>query len=138
MSKAVQARLATPSLARTEHFSLHATPAEAVAQELPTGIAPDRTESVDNSDRKNPAALMVIVPKRHAKRAVTRNLIKRQMREAVRRRAVGQAAGALLIRQRAAFSPRLFPSAASAALRDAVRRELDQLFALFDGAEASR
>lgn len=138
MSKAVQAQLSTPSLARTEHFSLHATPTKTVARELPTGIAPDRNESVDNSARKGPAALMVIVPKRHAKRAVTRNLIKRQMREAVRRRAPGLAAGALLIRQRAAFSPRLFPSAASAALRDAVRRELDQLFELYDRGEAAR
>jgi ribonuclease P protein component len=132
MSKAVQARLASPSLARTEHFSLHATLSEAVAQELPTGIAPDRTESVDNSARRTSATLMVIVPKRHAKRAVTRNLIKRQMREAARRRGVGAAAGTLLIRQRAAFSPRLFPSAASAALREVVRRELEQLFDLFE------
>ena len=135
---ALKALLSAPSLAKTAHFVLQAALHRPVAQELPTEAAPDRTESVDNSDRKNPAALMVIVPKRHAKRAVTRNLIKRQMREAVRRRAVGPAASALLIRQRAAFSPRLFPSAASAALRDAVRRELDQLFALFDGAEASR
>jgi ribonuclease P protein component len=80
-------------------------------------------------------SLMVIVPKRHAKRAVTRNLIKRQMREAVRRRGVGRIGSGLLIRQRAAFSTRQYPSAASAALRDAVRRELDLLF---DQAEAAR
>jgi ribonuclease P protein component len=130
---AVAVLLAAPSLARTEHFSLHAAPREPVAQELPTEAAPDRNESVDNQvSRSRPAgpwpALTLVVPKRHARRAVTRNLIKRQMREAVRRHRADMTEMALLLRQRSAFSPRLYPSAASDALRDAVRCELDALF----------
>jgi ribonuclease P protein component len=119
-----KALLATPSLAKTPHFSLHATPQRPVLQQLTTDAAPDRTESVDNKA----AVLMLVVPKRHARRAVTRNLIKRQMREAVKRRRATQGAAAVLIRQRSAFNPKQFPSAASAALREAVRRELDELF----------
>ncbi len=129
---AVKALLATPSIAKTPHFSLHATPAQPVAPELRTGLAPDRNETVDNiastSPSPTPVALTLVVPKRHARRAVTRNLIKRQMREAVRRHGAWGCVAALLIRQRSAFSPQRFPSAASAALRSAVRCELDELF----------
>jgi ribonuclease P protein component len=129
----VKALLATPSLAKTTHFSLHAAPWRPVAPELPTGAAPDRTESVDNGLSKAAfgglsSALTLVVPKRHARRAATRNLVKRQMREAARRRAPDTAAVTLLIRQRSGFSAQQFPSATSAALRAAVRRELDELF----------
>jgi ribonuclease P protein component len=76
-----------------------------------------------------PFGLALVVPKRHAKRAVTRNLIKRQMREAVRRHVAAGHCAALLVRLRSAFDPRQYPSAASSALRAAVRTELDELFA---------
>jgi ribonuclease P protein component len=69
-----------------------------------------------------------VIPKRHARRSVTRNLIRRQMREAVRfQRRIGPEAQ-VLIRLRAPFDPRRFTSAASAPLRLAVRAELDLLF----------
>jgi ribonuclease P protein component len=122
-SDAIKALLASPSVAKTPHFSLHAAPRKPVVQQLPTDAAPHRTDSVDN-----PTALMLVVPKRHAKRAVTRNLIKRQMRDAATRRASPQAVPALLIRLRSGFDKRQFPSAASSALRQAVRSELDMLF----------
>ena len=83
----------------------------------------------------NPPALSLLVPKRHARRAVTRNLIKRQMRRAALARSAPLNAAEVLIRLRGAFDVRQYPSAASAALRDAVRRELD---ALFDRAAAPR
>jgi len=126
---AVKVLLTAPQVARTAHFALHAAPAGAVAKELPTDAAPVRTESVDNSIRGDaePLAIAFVVPKRHARRAVTRNLVKRQMREAVRRHG-GRWRGSLLIRQRGAFVPQRFVSAASVALRDEVRRELDSLF----------
>jgi ribonuclease P protein component len=119
---AVKALLATPSRARTAHFSLHVAPFGAVAQELPTEVAPDQPETVDNM-------LLLVVPKRHAKRAVTRNLIKRQMRDAARRHLAGRAPQRKLVRLRSPFDPRRFSSAASPALRQAVRLELDVLFA---------
>ena len=73
--------------------------------------------------------LALVVPKRHAKRAATRNLVKRQMREAMRQRAVEWMGRQLLIRQRSPFAPQQYRSAASDALREAVRGELNLLFA---------
>jgi ribonuclease P protein component len=129
--EAVKALLASASISKTPHFSLHALPSAALVQKLPTAAAPVRPQSVDNL-----MGPMLVVPKRHAKRAVTRNLIKRQMRHAARRRQTElPPATALLIRLRGAFDVRQFPSAASAALRAAVRSELD---ALFDRAGAAR
>ena len=128
---ALKALLSAPTLAKTAHFALQATPDRAVLQELPTEAAPDRTESVDNSVSITASALRLalVVPKRHAKRAATRNLIKRQMREAVRRRVDDWTGRQMLIRQRRAFDSKQYPSAASAALRAAVRSELESLFA---------
>ena len=131
---ALKALLSAPTVAKTAHFVLQAAHERQVLQELPTGVAPDRTESVDNSASvtSSPVAslgLALVVPKRHAKRAATRNLIKRQMREAMRRRCAEWAGRQLLIRQRSAFNPQQFRSAASDALREAVRGELDMLFA---------
>ena len=61
----------------------------------------------------------------HAKRAVTRALIKRQMRAAVARHAGGLPQGLWVLRLRSPFDPKQFPSARSEALRIAVRSELD-------------
>jgi ribonuclease P protein component len=70
----------------------------------------------------------LVVPKRHARRAATRSLVKRQMREALRRHLAEWSGGRLLIRQRAAFDLQQFRSAASPALRQAARIELERLF----------
>lgn len=73
----------------------------------------------------------LVVPKRHARRAVTRSLLKRQMREAARRHQSGLEAGIWVLRLKASFDipgqPRR--SAADAGLRCASRAELDRLFA---------
>lgn len=83
--------------------------------------------------------LGLVVPKRHARRAVTRSLIKRQMRaqlaslvaapagDATRRAALRQ--GLWVLRLKAPFDRALFRSAASDALRTAVRVELAELLA---------
>lgn len=68
-----------------------------------------------------------VVPKRHARRAVTRSLLKRQIRGAFERHAAALPGGLWLVRLRAPFAPRDYPSAASAALAGAARAELDQL-----------
>jgi ribonuclease P protein component len=71
------------------------------------------------------------VPKRHARRAVTRSLLKRQIRAAaLRRDAAGPAPlrpGLWVVRLRAPFDRKAFESAASPALRSAARSELDEL-----------
>ena len=70
-----------------------------------------------------------VVPKRHAKRSVTRNLLKRQIRAAVGRHAAEMPQGLWVVRLRAPFDKQQFPSAASAALRRAAREELDAMLA---------
>ena len=70
-----------------------------------------------------------MVPKRWARRAVTRNAIRRQI-YAVTGSLQPPLPGAVhLVRLRAALSPAQFPSASSAALKQAVRAELLDLFA---------
>jgi ribonuclease P protein component len=71
--------------------------------------------------------LGVVVPKRHAKRSVTRALLKRQMRVALAEREAKLPAGLWVVRLKAPFDRKLFPSAASDALRQTARAELAQL-----------
>lgn len=71
----------------------------------------------------------VAVPKRFARRAVTRSALKRQMRSAMTRHARSLAGRACVIRLRAPFPPAQYVSAASAALVGEARGELDLLFA---------
>lgn len=71
--------------------------------------------------------LGAVVPKRHARRAVTRSLIKRQIRSVVGAHASRLAAGLWIVRLRAAFDRAHYVSAASDELRCAARRELDDL-----------
>ena len=68
-----------------------------------------------------------MVPKRHARRAVTRNLLKRQIRGSFERHAAALPAGLWLVRLRAGFPVADFVSARSAALALAARGELDGL-----------
>jgi len=71
--------------------------------------------------------LGAVVPKRHARRAVTRSLMKRQIRTAFQAQAGRLASGIWLVRLRAGYDRALYPSATSMALRRAVREELDRL-----------
>jgi ribonuclease P protein component len=68
-----------------------------------------------------------VVPKRHAKRAVTRNLLKRQIRSAFQRLGDGLPDGLWLVRLRAPFATTEFVSARSPALALATRTELEGL-----------
>jgi ribonuclease P protein component len=121
-----QAVLAGETLARTAHFVLHRA-------------ALDRPVSAQESAEKAPTMALfavrdvwlgAMVPKRWAKRAVTRNAIKRQIYN------VGDEAEPLLqqaahvVRLRAGFDKKRFVSASSDLLKSAVRQELQQLFAL--------
>ena len=68
------------------------------------------------------------MPKRHARRAVTRSLLKRQI-YAVAAQHLNSAGGLWVVRLRAPFLRADFPSAASETLRRCVRAELEALFA---------
>jgi ribonuclease P protein component len=69
-----------------------------------------------------------VIPKRWAKRAVTRNAIRRQIHEAWAEWAPGVSAGICVVRLKQAYAGAEFPSATSPALQRAVRNELNQLF----------
>src|SRR6478735_5760254 len=77
-----------------------------------------------------PAALSwvgAVVPKRHARRAVTRSLIKRQIYAAAERHRDRMAPGLWIVRLRSPFDRAEFVSAASPALLRCARAELDHL-----------
>ncbi|MDO9072090.1 MAG: ribonuclease P protein component [Rubrivivax sp.] len=122
--------------ARSAHFAVHHVsaaplrpirPTKAVeADKLSTGPAPSCPPPVD--DLPTAWWLGCVVPKRHARRAVTRSLLKRQVRGAFERHEAALPQGLWLVRLRQAFAVAEFPSARSAALQLAARTELDQLF----------
>jgi ribonuclease P protein component len=131
--------LTVPAVGKSAHFVLHhvaAHPASAVrrpkgpiAKELSTAAAPNQAPFVDNTQPPPCWWLGLVVPKRHAKRSVTRSLLKRQMRAQVQGSLGHLPAGQWVIRLRAPFGPSSYASAGSAALREAARKELEQVFA---------
>lgn len=158
-----QRALGTRPVARTAHFFLYALPRlsatdqsgprhgtpppqapanDLASQELSTGEALVAVPGVDDSS----AALRfgLVLPKKQARRSVTRSLIRHQAREALRRHApglagqrrFGQELDAWVLRLRAPFDRQQFPSAASPALSAAVRLELDELWGRLAQAQA--
>lgn len=71
--------------------------------------------------------LGLVVPKRHARRSVTRSLLKRQMRAVMARHAQDLPPGLWVLRLKAPFDRLQFVSAASAPLRQAAHDELELL-----------
>ena len=69
-----------------------------------------------------------MVPKRWAKRAVTRNAIKRQVYQVAGEFEATMPKGAFVVRLRTGFDKVAFTSASSDTLKAAVRSELLQLF----------
>lgn len=161
-----QRALGSRPVARTAHFSLHALPRVGAAPpvsggplpgrdggagaDLSTGAQPDAHLHVDElAAPVGTAALSawrlgLVLPKKQARRSVTRSLMRHQAREAFRRHAPAvRAAGrhgaevdGWVVRLRAPFDRKLFPSAASAALHAAVRHELDELWARLSRGQA--
>ncbi|MBC7940752.1 MAG: ribonuclease P protein component [Chitinophagaceae bacterium] len=137
--------LAAPSRSRSAHFALHhlakaPTPplkplAWRTASELSTDAEPGCPQPVDDF----PTGLWIgcVVPKRHARRAVTRNLLKRQIRSAFGRHASAMPAGLWLVRLRAPFAPTQFVSAKSLLLAQTARIELEQLLAAWPAMAAA-
>ena len=127
--------LATPVQSRSAHFAVHhvaagPTPSlrpanAALVSELSTTPAPICPQPVD--DPLTGHWIGCVVPKRHARRAVTRSLLKRQIRGVFSEHACRLPAGQWLVRLRQPFGTVKFVSASSAALRTAARDELDAL-----------
>lgn len=110
-----QAVMAGAPVAKTPHFALHRALLDGPSDGHPLFPVKDTW-------------IGVLLPKRWAKRAVTRNAIRRQIYETARLRADGLPQAALVVRLRSTFSRQEFFSASSDALKRAVRAELDQLY----------
>ncbi|MDD2545632.1 MAG: ribonuclease P protein component [Burkholderiaceae bacterium] len=127
-----QATMAGGTVSRTTHFALHRLvlgTRAAVAENPVPGPGP--LPSV-----QGPQALFAVpdvwlgamVPKRWARRAVTRNTIKRQIYVVGASFEAQLPQAAHVVRLRAAFDRKQFLSATSEPLKQAVRAELLQLF----------
>ena len=117
--------MAGTTVSRTAHFALHRRPLDA-----PT--APDagpRSDEAQALFAVRDAWIGALVPKRWAKRAVTRNAIKRQIYAVSQQVEPPLPAAAHVVRLRAGFDRAKFISASSPALKRAVRGELQELFA---------
>jgi len=109
-----QAVMSCGVVSKTPHFVLHSwSPA----------TAPEAAPFIEGR-----LLLGALIPKRWAKRAVTRNLIKRQIYEVSALYAHELTPTAHVVRLRAEFDKRHFVSASSTVLKKAVRNELTQLF----------
>ncbi len=114
-------------MARTAHFALHrATLDQSTSNTLTTPSAPAPKLALFDVQG---VWLAAMVPKRWAKRAVTRNTIRRQIYCVSADFELALPDAAHVIRLRSGFDRALFPSATSAKLKSTVRQELQQLFA---------
>ena len=117
--------LQRPARARSVHFAIHHLPAPPAMPELSTAQADAPTEGVD--EFALPVFFGSVVPKKLARRAVTRNLVKRQIRAAAARHAGALPGGLWVVRLRTPLAPGRWPSAGSAPLRGLMRGELDAM-----------
>ena len=125
-----QAALAGGTVSRTAHFALHRL-----------SLVPPEDTSLANTEKIGPAPsseqalfglfdvwLGAMVPKRWARRAVTRNAIKRQIYNVSEHFGDRLPVAAHVVRLRTTFDRKQFISATSEPLKLAVREELLQLF----------
>lgn len=151
-------------VSRTAHFVLHLLPRQSMvvdgadgawqgqARKLSTGEGAEPDVLVDDLVTDLPGTgqlawrLGLVLPKKQAKRSVTRSLIRHQAREALRRHAPavlaqgqhGDEVDGWVLRLRAPFDRTQFPSAASDALKAVVRQELDELWSRLDKDSSAR
>lgn len=133
-----QAALAGGTVARTPHFALHRCLLDVGKVSLASSVVTNVADAVDGPVGAKPDPQLfnaeavwmgAMVPKRWARRAVTRNAIKRQIYQVSAGVESGFLQAAHVVRLRAGFDRKEFVSASSDRLKAAVRAELDQLFA---------
>ena len=117
--------MAGSKLASTAHFVVHYLAPEQWILVSDTSAAGSglRKPLFSHSD----VWLGPLIPKRWAKRAVTRNAIKRQIFNVARDFESVLPLGAYVVRLRTEFLRKQFPSASSESLKQAVRVEVGQL-----------
>jgi ribonuclease P protein component len=111
-------------VAKSEHFALHRS-------SLPAQIVPGAENKSAEPNTSRPLFSLssdlwigAMVPKRWAKRAVTRNAIKRQIYNVSADFSPRQRPAAFVVRLRRDFSRKTFISATSDSLKQAIRTEL--------------
>ncbi|WP_234639545.1 ribonuclease P protein component [Delftia tsuruhatensis] len=127
-----QAAMAAGTVSRTAHFALHrlVLTEQAAAMVPPTGPGSQDPQALFGVGAvRQDAWLGAMVPKRWARRSVTRHAIKRQVYAVGSEHEAMLRQGAHVVRLRAGFDKRQFVSATSDVLKQAVRAELQQLFA---------
>ena len=107
---------------RTSHFVLHQW--QVNQENTGPGLAKAPALLVDKCVSHR---LGVVVPKRWAKKAVTRNLIRRQVKELLQSAQAQLPAANYVVRLRQAFAPQQFISASSQPMKLAVRSLVEQL-----------
>ncbi|MFM6991278.1 MAG: ribonuclease P protein component [Rhodoferax sp.] len=125
-----QAALAGPLGVRTAHFALHSCELALVYPPKIAASMPNAhwAEQSHGHTASEVGALGAMVPKRWAKRAVTRNAIKRQIYAVSAQFAAQLRPRGHVVRLRAGFDRKEFISASSDLLKSAVRAELVDLF----------
>lgn len=129
-----QATMSAGTIARTPHFALHRMElvievAEMVANPK-TGPGSDDPQALFGIGAvREQAWLGAMVPKRWARRSVTRHTIKRQIYAVATDYEVALLRASYVVRLRSGFDRKQFVSATSEPLKAAVRQELQQLFA---------
>jgi len=123
------------SRARSHWFALHhvaAEPSRAGAHKLSTACPPDGHRVVDEAvEPPGGHWLGLVVPKRLARRAVTRNLVKRLGRASLAEQLSGAQPlppGLWVLRLRSPIDRKQYPSARSEPLRLALREDLQTLW----------
>lgn len=124
--------MAGTTVSRTEHFALHRSELDPPPSPKPQRDVP---AAAGSRSERAPALFGVrepwigaLVPKRWAKRAVTRNAIKRQVYIVSQSFESELPVAAHVVRLRASFDRARFISATSDLLKQAVRTELQELF----------
>ena len=135
-----QAAMAGGTVYRTEHFALHRLLLQTPCAAGVSPLRPALEENVPRAAATAPAQpqdlfpvggvwLGAMAPKRWARRAVTRNAIKRQVYTVGATFEDQLSQAAYVVRLRTAFDRKQFLSASSDVLKQTVRVELLQLFA---------
>ncbi|MBU3646496.1 MAG: ribonuclease P protein component [Limnohabitans sp.] len=117
-----QAVMTAGTVSRTPHFVLH------MWQPSPKATTGSGFEETPALFAEGVVRMGALTPKRWAKRAVTRNLIRRQIHAVSHEFESALKSTAYVVRLRATFNPQKFKSPSSDVLKQSVRAELKQLF----------
>lgn len=118
-----QAVLRSPPVANTEHFALHRVDLTLISE----AIGQSGLTKTSNHVRSSEGFVGAMLPKKWAKRAVTRNAIRRQVYRVSEQLNQNAPAFVHVVRMKKGLDPKTFFSASSVALKSAIYQELFDL-----------